>query len=310
MITRTTADLDSFAARYRQIVSWDLEAFTRSLSEVAPATALAYRSDLDAFVTWAERGGLTGPEQVERLTLRRYLAYLSTRRYARQSVARKAASLRRYFSWLRRTGVLEVDPAVRLSAPSGGGRLPRVLSRAELDHLLDSELPVVVDRAVGLRDDAVLELLYGSGLRVAELCALDLPDLDLAGGGVKVWGKGAKQRTVPMHDRCSGALRTWLADGRACLAGPDSPPSAVFLNMAQRRLGVRDVRRILDRRAQSPTHPHALRHSFATHLLDGGADLRVVQELLGHASLRTTQVYTHVSKERLMSVHERTHPRG
>ncbi|MGH9129511.1 MAG: tyrosine-type recombinase/integrase [Acidimicrobiales bacterium] len=306
-------------------MSWELEEFTRSLSEVAPATVTAYRSDLEAFVTWAERGGTTGPEQVERLTLRRYLAYLSTRRYARQSIARKAASLRRYFSWLRRTGVLAADPAVRLTAPSGGGRLPRVLGHSELDHLLDPARPGAapaphdqrvaphdqrVAAAVRLRDDAVLELLYGSGLRVAELCGLEVADLDLAAGIVSVWGKGARERVVPMHDRCCEAVRLWLSDGREELTGPDSPSSAAFLNLAQRRLGVRDVRRILDRRAQSPTHPHALRHTFATHLLDGGADLRVVQELLGHASLRTTQVYTHVSKERLMSVHERTHPRG
>lgn len=306
-------------------VAWVLEEFTRSLSDVSPATLTAYRSDLEAFVTWVERGDVTGPEQVERLLLRRYLAYLSTRRYARQTIARKAASLRRYFSWLRRTGVLTVDPAVRLSAPSGGGRLPHVLTHDQLEHLLEPSLAAGNPRAqappdaprseriacaVRLRDDAVLELLYGSGLRVAELCGLDQANLDLLGGMVTVWGKGARQRNIPMHGRCVEVLRAWLAEGRGVLAGPESPPDAVFLNLVRRRLGVRDVRRILDRRAESPTHPHALRHSFATHLLDGGADLRVVQELLGHASLRTTQVYTHVSKELLMSVHERAHPRG
>lgn len=303
-------------------MAWALDEFTRSLSGVSPATVAAYHSDVEAFVIWAERANINGPEQVERLTLRRYLAYLATRRYARQTVARKAASLRRYFSWLRRTGVLEVDPAVRVSAPTGGGRLPHVLTHDQLDQLLErrptagattpSPNPASerLAAAVFLRDDAVLELLYGSGLRVAELCGLDRADLDLEGGMVTVWGKGSRQRSVPMHQRCAGALGVWLLEGRPVLAGPDSPPEAAFLNLVRRRLGVRDVRRILDRRAQSPTHPHALRHSFATHLLDGGADLRVVQELLGHASLRTTQVYTHVSKERLMSVHERTHPRG
>jgi site-specific recombinase XerD len=160
------------------------------------------------------------------------------------------------------------------------------------------------------RDDAVLELLYGSGLRVSELTGLDLVDLDLASGIVVVWGKGSKQRRVPMHDACVDALRAWLDDGRAALVRPASPADAIFLNARGNRLGPRDVRRILDRRSRVPTHPHALRHSFATHLLDGGADLRVVQELLGHASLETTQVYTHVSKDHLVTVYEQTHPRA
>jgi site-specific recombinase XerD len=156
----------------------------------------------------------------------------------------------------------------------------------------------------------VLELLYGSGLRVAELCGLDLGQLDLAGGLLTVWGKGGRQRKVPMHDRCVAAIRRFLSEGRALLLGPSSPRDAVFLNRRQRRLGPRDVRRILERRSPVPTHPHALRHTFASHLLDQGADLRVVQELLGHASLQTTQVYTHVTKRRLVEVHGQTHPRG
>jgi len=162
--------------------------------------------------------------------------------------------------------------------------------------------------AVDRRDDAVLELLYGSGLRVAELCRLDLGDVDLERRLVTVWGKGAKQRTVPISRPAASALGAWLAC-RHRLAGPQAG-AALACNRVGRRLGERDVRRILDRRSPSPTHPHALRHTFATHMLDGGADLRVVQELLGHESVASTQVYTHVSKERLLGVHERTHPRG
>jgi site-specific recombinase XerD len=161
-----------------------------------------------------------------------------------------------------------------------------------------------------VRDDAVLELLYGCGLRVAELCGLDLGDADLGGRTVTVWGKGGRQRRVPMHDRCVRAVDRWVEVGRGAYVRPGSPPAALFLNRPGRRLGPRDVRRVLDRRSPVPTHPHALRHSFATHLLDGGADLRVVQELLGHASLQTTQVYTHVSKERLLSVYGACHPRA
>jgi integrase/recombinase XerC len=156
----------------------------------------------------------------------------------------------------------------------------------------------------------VLEVLYGSGLRVAELCALDVSDVDLDRHRLTVWGKGGKQRVAPLGEPAAGALGRWLRDGREALVTDLTPPGAVFLNARGRRLTPRDARRVVDRRAASPTHPHALRHTFATHLLDGGADLRVVQELLGHSDLATTQRYTHVSKERLRTVHSETHPRA
>ena len=293
-------------------MAWDLDGFTRSLTAASPATVDAYRRDLADFVEWAERASHEGPDAIDRRTLRRYLAYLGTRRYARRTIARKASSIRRYFGWLARTGVLAVDPSSGLSAPSGEGRLPRVLRTDELTTLLD-EPPVVVESDpvhVRLRDDAVLELLYGSGLRVSELCGLRPEDLDLPAGAITVWGKGSKQRRVPITAPAAEALSAWLRQGRAELVTAETPTDAVFLNARGRRLGPRDVRRVLDRRAPAPTHPHALRHTFATHLLDGGADLRVVQELLGHADLSTTQRYTHVSKERLRSVYEATHPRA
>lgn len=292
-------------------MAWELEAFARSIGGRSRHTVRAYVADVRDFAAWADRGQVRGPAQVDRLLLRRYLAYLSTRRYARATVSRKAAALRGYFAWMARRGVVDTDPAARLRASSGNGRLPRVLDRAELSVLLDgAPAQVHGDEAVRLRDDAVLELLYGSGLRVSELCGLDMGDLDLRGRTVTVVGKGDRQRRVPMHDRCVRALRRWSLEGRSRMVRSQSPPEALFLNARGNRLGPRDVRRLLDRRAPHPTHPHALRHSFATHLLDGGADLRVVQELLGHASLRTTQVYTHVSKERLLSVHGETHPRA
>jgi len=300
-------------------MGWDLGAYSRSIAGQSPATVRAYVTDVRGFAQWAERGGVHDASGVERVLLRRYLAYLTTRRYARTSVARKASALRQYFAWQCRRGAIAEDPARRLTAPAGGARLPRVLDRRELAAVLEpgterregAEGPVR-PRAAALdaRDDAVLELLYGSGLRVGELCGLDVGDLDLPGRTVTVLGKGNKERRLPMHDRCRDVLVCWLEEGRPRLVGPDTPARAVFLNSRGRRLGTRDVRRILDRRAPSPTHPHALRHSFATHLLDGGADLRVVQELLGHASLQTTQVYTHVSKERLLSVYGETHPRA
>lgn len=293
-------------------MAWLQHAFARSLTDVTPSTAATYAKDVDAFVIWAERAEISGPQGVTRLTLRRYLGYLATRRYARRTIARKVSALRRYFDWLRHDGHVDADPSVRLSAPAGESRLPRVLGRAELDRLLDDPpTHVAADSLpVRLRDDAVLELLYGSGLRVAELCGLRRRDVDVGRQLVTVWGKGAKQRQVPISPPAAAAVEAWLARGRAQLATAETPEDAMFVNRRGRRLGPRDVRRLLDRRALAPTHPHALRHSFATHLLDGGADLRVVQELLGHASLQTTQVYTHVSKEHLLNVYETTHPRA
>jgi site-specific recombinase XerD len=290
---------------------------------MSPATRRAYRGDLEAFVAWAARGGLCDPGDVDRLCVRRYFAYLSTRRYGRTTIARKAASLRRYFDFLRRRGVIATDPTRGVSVRSGGGRIPRVLTTGELDELLEpapgearaqqGQVTGALDlraRALSLRDDAVLELLYGSGLRVSELCGIDRGDVDVAERHVTVLGKGFKQRRVPMTAVSAEALRVYLEEGRSHLALPASPADAIFLNQLGRRLGVRDVRRIVDRRATAPTHPHALRHTFATPLLDGGADLRAVQELLGHASLRSTEIYTHVSKERLVGAYRRAHPRA
>jgi integrase/recombinase XerC len=294
-------------------MAWRIEEFCASLTGSADATVAAYRSDLASFVAWAGRLGLEGPGRVDRKVLRRYLAYLATRNYAKRSVARKASTLRRYFGWLRRTGAIEVDPSLSLSAPGGGGRLPEVLHQEHLDHLLEPRSADTPPADASLeawtaRDDAVLELLYGSGLRVAELCGLGPTDLDLARARVTVWGKGAKQRVVPIGEPTVAALRHWLAL-RGVVVG-SAGGDALFVNRRGRRLSPRDVRRILDRRASVPTHPHALRHTFATHLLDGGADLRVVQELLGHADLSTTQIYTHVSKERLRRVFDESHPRA
>jgi integrase/recombinase XerC len=285
------------------VSDWDLPGFSAWLGGRAAATRRAYVSDVTLFAEWMSRSGVEGPASVDRLQLRRYLAFLGTRQLARASIARKAAALRCYFAWQVRQGHLDSDPARSLRAPSGGGRLPRVLSSGEVSSLLDVPTGTPVDR----RDVAVLELLYAAGLRVSELCGLDRGDIDLRGRTVTVLGKGSKQRRVPIHDAAVDALAAWFDGGRDDM---DGPSEAAFVNRRGARLGPRDVRRILDRRSASPTHPHALRHTYATHLLDGGADLRVVQELLGHASLATTQVYTHVSKERLRAVYGDTHPRA
>ena len=288
---------------------WGVDDFIGSLTSVSENTLAAYRSDLVDFVEWAERGLADAPAQVDRLILRRYLAYLGTRSYAKRSIARKASALRRYFSWARRTGLVEIDPAVALRAPSGEGRLPRVLDGPELQTLLE---PIEVDESEPLwrrrRNDALLEVLYGSGLRVSELCNLDIDSVNLKRSVVTVWGKGGKERRVPMSLAAIETVSDWLKS-RSEVVG-EASGVALFLNAHGRRLGTRDVRRVLDERSVNPTHPHALRHTYATHLLDGGADLRSVQELLGHSDVATTQRYTHVSKERLRSVYISTHPRA
>jgi integrase/recombinase XerC len=293
-------------------MGWSERDFLTSLTSVAPRTLEAYRRDLAGFASWAEAHGVAGPGAVDRLVLRRYVAHLAATRYAKRSIARKASTLRRYFAWCTRTGLVASDPSFGLSTPRGEGRLPRVLRQDELNTLLDEPGAALADDppAVRARDDAVLEVLYGSGLRVGELCGLDVTDLDLARSRATVWGKGDKQRTVPLGDPAVAALRTWTDGPRDELRNAETPNGALFVNRRGKRLTPRDVRRLLDRRAAAPTHPHALRHTFATHLLDGGADLRAVQELLGHADLATTQRYTHVSRERLRSVYDATHPRA
>lgn len=288
--------------------AWHLEAFALSLTSSSDNTVAAYRSDLAGFISWVEVAGASSPAAVDRLVLRRYVAWLTTEGLAKRSVARKVSSLRRYFGYLRRVGVLVVDPSVALRAPAGDGRLPRVLDQAEVSMLLDGPTPDDEPHWRRLRDDAVLEILYGSGVRVGELCGLDLDSLDLAGGAVSVWGKGSKQRRVPLSQPAVSSLRAWLAIRRDVVAV--AAGAALFGNERGVRLTPRDVRRIVDRRSPRPTHPHALRHSFATHLLDGGADLRAVQELLGHADVATTQRYTHISNHRLREAYAEAHPRA
>ncbi|MCB0976562.1 MAG: tyrosine-type recombinase/integrase [Acidimicrobiales bacterium] len=305
-------------------MGWNEDAFLASLTAAAPNTVAAYRRDLADFVNWARGRDLLGPSDVDRRALRAYLVQVADRPSAPSTVARRVATLRRYFAWCTRSGRIGSDPSITLRAPSGPKRLPRVLHEDDLQDMFEprslpwsgrgevesGQLAEQLDRARGLQDDAVLELLYGSGLRVSELCALGPENLDLPGARVTVWGKGAKQRTVPMGEPAVVALRRWLEDGRPRLVTSSTPPAALFVNRRGNRLTPRDVRRLLDRRSPEPTHPHALRHTFATHLLDGGADLRVVQELLGHQDLATTQIYTHVSRERLRRVYDDTHPRA
>lgn len=288
-------------------MGWNIDQFARSLTASSPNTVDAYRSDVTLFAQWVNRQNISEPTEVSRDVVRQYVSFLTTMKLAKRSITRKIASLRRYFGWLVRNGVMPSDPTSGVHTPSDSGRLPKVLTADQLGALLvstDLEAP----KWRTSRDTAVIELLYGSGLRVSELCGMDLNSVNVKTQAIVVMGKGAKERRVPMSEPSLDAVKIWIKF-RHEVATSDSEP-ALFLNTRGRRLAPRDVRRIIDSRSESPTHPHALRHTFATHLLDNGADLRAVQELLGHRDVATTQRYTHVSKERLKSAYGASHPRA
>jgi integrase/recombinase XerC len=287
---------------------WHLGAFVRSHTSLSERTLSAYESDVRLFGEWVERSAISSPEEVTRTLVRRYIASLSTRELARRSIARKAAALRRYFGWALSESLITNDPTIGLHVSAGPGRLPRVLDRREMSQILDSASPEGEPIWRRRRDDAVLEILYGSGLRVSELCELELAEIRLSERLLIVWGKGAKERRVPLGDASIAAIKSWMTVRSEVIPAAAGP--IAFANERGKQLTPRDVRRILDRRSASPTHPHALRHTFATHLLDGGADLRSVQDLLGHSDVATTQRYTHVSRERLRTAYLESHPRA
>jgi tyrosine recombinase XerC len=313
-MTGTHADVDDLAPLARHAVAVFV-AHLRDERGLSPHTVAAYRRDATQFLSFAGRAGVTDPAAVEPLLLRRFLALQRTRGLAASSIARKGAALRALFRFLARRGLVAEDPAAGLGVPRGPRRLPVVLKARQVDRLLAGPQPA---DPVGLRDRAVLELLYATGIRVGELCGLRLGDVDLAADTVRVLGKGAKQRVVPFGEPARAALLDYLAGGRSAMlpeAEAQVDREALFFNRRRRPMTQRDVRGMLERyrvAAGAPvgTSPHTLRHSFATHLLEGGADLRAVQELLGHVALTTTQTYTHVSNERLRRVYEQAHPRA
>jgi integrase/recombinase XerC len=287
-------------------------AFLRHLSlerNAADHTVRAYAEDLRQFEAHAreELGRDPKPKDVDHLLIRSFLARLHEHGLKKASAARKLAGLRTYFRWLCREGVLESNPAAALLSPRTEKRVPSHLDEAQVASLLD----VPGDAPAARRGRAILELLYGTGLRCAELVSLDLSGVDLGERLVRVVGKGQKERIVPFGSRAQAALQAWLPD-RARL----SPTSdAVFVNLRGGRLTDRSVRNLVSNRIRQTAlakkvSPHTLRHSFATHLLERGADLRAIQELLGHASLSTTQRYTHVDARHILSIYRKTHPRA
>jgi integrase/recombinase XerC/integrase/recombinase XerD len=286
-----------------------LEAFDADLCRraLAPRTRRAYASDAEQFARWAAAGGLE-PSAVDVKALRRYAAALSERGQAPASVARKLASLRALFRVEVELGARADNPAELIGAPKRPQRLPRVLKPAEVAALLDR---IGASTPLELRDRAMFELAYASGLRAEELVSLDVAAVDFDSELVRVEGKGERTRLVPAGEHALRALERYLLRGRPVLAGESQ---SLFLSKSGRRLSTSDVRRRLSAWARHAAlvkvHPHALRHSFATHLLDGGADLRAIQELLGHANISTTQVYTRVESARLRSAYARAHPRA
>lgn len=282
----------------------------------AERTRAAYAGDVLRFARWCAADGRPGPEHVDVRTVRRYTQSLTERGAAASSVTRALAALRALFRALVRAGVVEGNPAELAPGPRRPQTLPRIVKPGDAARLLD-EIPAD-DDLLAIRDRAMLEIAYGCGLRAAELVRIDVADVHLEDRALRATGKGERTRTVPLGDPAADAIRRWLARGRPALVDPDpsgAPEPALLVSRRGRRLSTSDVRRRMDRWVReaglpSDLHPHALRHSYATHLLDGGADLRSIQELLGHARLSTTQVYTRVESSRLKTAYRRSHPRA
>jgi integrase/recombinase XerC len=294
-----------------------IDAYLSHLAEVrrlAPATVRAYRSDLDDL---ADTGGDLPLAEVDVEHLREWSWSAAQRGRARSTLARRTAAVRGLFRWAHEEGHVEADPTLRLVTPKRGRTLPHVATADALREVLETSAARAAEGdPTALRDSAALELLYGAGLRVSELCGLDVDDLDPGRRTVRVLGKGSKERVVPYGGAAARALDAYLVRGRPALAARgDGAGKAVFLGTRGGRLGPRSVYDLVARTigpvvGSAAVGPHALRHSAATHLLDGGADLRAVQEILGHASLGTTQIYTHVSSERLAEAYRLAHPRA
>ncbi|MGI5902232.1 MAG: tyrosine recombinase XerC [Desulfitobacteriia bacterium] len=273
-------------------------------------TIVAYQSDLLQFLKFASHElGVENEKlrisSIDKYIVRSYLGQMAEQNLSRKTIARKLAAIRAFFRFLCQEGVIEQNPVQRISTPKTNKNLPRFLFQEHLEKLLEAP---DLNSIKGLRDRVILEILYGSGLRVSELVNIDRKDLDLEAGLLKVYGKGGKERIVPLTDSALEAIKDYLKHR-------NDEEEALILNYQGTRLTARSVRRVLDKlgkqaKLNQHVHPHMLRHTFATHLLDGGADLRSVQELLGHKKLSSTQIYTHLTREKLRNVYMSSHPRA
>jgi integrase/recombinase XerC len=284
---------------------------------VSVNTVTAYRNDLESFVSFLSNDYLTMARdqldlgKVDHLAIRSYLAHLARRKLSRASSARHLSALRSFFKYLMREGIVEANPARTVTTPKKEKKLPQVMQPAEVALILEQP---DLDSPLGIRDRAWLELLYASGLRISELVGIDLDDIELNSRLVKVHGKGSKERIVPFGKKAEEAIRAWLVE-RQKLLDTFSEEEGLFLNYRGERITTRSIRRLFDDYIQDASlragiSPHTMRHSFATHLLNAGADLRAIQELLGHSSLSTTQKYTHLNDWQLIAVYKKAHPRA
>jgi len=272
-------------------------------------TVRNYTTDLLGFFDFLKTKGIGSLKEVDRHTLRDYLSHLMEQGFVKASIARKLSAIRSFYRYLLREGMVSASPVATTSSPKLDRRLPSFLTIEEVERLLNAP---DLSTPLGQRDRALMELLYAAGLRVSELVSLNLGQINLDTNEIRVWGKGSKERMVLMGEPAAKALRNYLSQGRPKLLG-GKRSNALFLNRYGQRLAERRVQRILQEYAKRAglnkrVHPHMLRHTFATHLLDGGADLRVVQELLGHARLSSTQIYTHVTKSQARKVYLSAHP--
>ena len=280
---------------------------TRNSSEL---TISAYQSDIIQFLEFsAHECGMETESldvnQIDKYIVRSYIGQMTERELKRKSIARKIAAMRSFFKFLCREEIVSQNPVQKIATPKVGKNLPRFLFQEHMEKLLEASNQ---DEKHGLRDQVIVELLYGSGLRVSELVSLNKSDVDLDGSLIRVFGKGKKERIVPLTEPAEDAVKRYLLQR-------EDQQEALILNYKDMRLSSRSVRRILDKlektsKLNQHVHPHMLRHTFATHLLEGGADLRSVQELLGHKKLSSTQIYTHLSREKLRSVYLKSHPRA
>lgn len=292
-----------------------VDEFLRQLEVVRKAskhTVRAYARDLSDFAQFIESEGISDFRQISRSLLRQYLNWLFAKGYERRSIARKLSSVRSFFNFLARAGYIPINPAIDLRQPKLMQKLPSTLEVAEVELLLSAPKAATVR---GLRDRAILEVLYSTGLRVSELANMRISDIDFSEKLVKVRGKGGKERIALLNDEAASWLERYLQESRPKLTrNGKQVTDVVFVSQKGTPLTVRQIHRIVDGYARKvlgrSVSPHVLRHSFATHLLEGGADLRVIQELLGHSSLAATQIYTRLSKTHLRKIYEKAHPRS
>jgi integrase/recombinase XerC len=282
-------------------------AYLQAEKNASAYTVRNYTKDLQEFFQYASDQGLDTLRKVDKQTLRSFLAYLIQRGFAKSSIARKLSAIRSFYRFLMREELISVSPAATTVSPKLDKRLPNFLTVEEAKRLVESP---DISKPQGQRDRALMELLYASGLRVSELVNINIDQMNLATNEIRVWGKGAKERVVLIGGPAATAIETYINHGRKeLLAGKKN--SALFVNRYGARILVRRVQKIISKYARNigkSVHPHTLRHTFATHLLDGGADLKVVQELLGHSDLSSTQIYTHVTQSRARKIYLSAHP--